>query len=90
MTKTVEKKQEVKAEQEKKETTLKQVFAMWKKTSQKGTTYFTGNIYKTELKGFYVTKKKNPKEPDVKIYKVIEDELSQEPILSLWCNVKSF
>lgn len=64
------------------------VFALWKQKSKNGGTYFSG---KTEggsfLTGFYVTDKKNLKEPDLRVYaKDSEGNLSKEPFCSLWCN----
>lgn len=67
-------------------TTLEQVFAMWKQTAKSGKSYFTGKYKGDELRGFYNSNKKNPNEPDVKIYTVKDGELSKEPILVLWCN----
>ena len=82
MTKTVEKKQGTK-----KEFTLKQVFAMWKETSKKGGSYFTGKCDKGYLKGFYNTNKENPKEPDIRIYLTNDKgDLEKDSYLSLWCN----
>ena len=73
----------------KKEFTLKQVFAMWKRASKDGKTYFTGKDETgKELRGFFNTKKQNPKEPDVRIYHLTEGkDLEKEPFVSLWCNV---
>lgn len=75
----------------KKEFTLTQVFAMWKRTSKNGkTTFFTGkDIDGREIRGFYNTKKQNPKEPDIRIYHLTENgELEKEVYVSLWCNAK--
>lgn len=80
-----------KATQTKKEFTLKQVFAMWKRTSKNGkTTFFTGkDIDGREIRGFYNTNKQNPKEPDIRIYHLTESgELEKEVYVSLWCNAK--
>jgi uncharacterized protein (DUF736 family) len=68
----------------KKEFKMEQVFAMWKKQGKNGTTYFSGKLGEEWLVGFYNSKKKNPKEPDVRIYK--QDNLKEE-FLSLWMNV---
>ena len=74
---------------EKKEFKLEQVCALWKRTSKKGLDFFTGKLGKSvELMAFYNTNKKNPKEPDLRIYAVGDNEkLGKEPILSLWCNL---
>ena len=67
-----------------------QVLALWKKTSKDGKkSFFTGACNEKEcyLTAFYNTNKKNLKEPDLKIYaRDDENNLSKEPILSLWCN----
>lgn len=72
----------------KKEFKLTQIFAMWKRNSKNGNTYFTGkDVDGTEIRGFYNTKKENPKEPDIRIYKVSAGgKLEKEEYLSLWCN----
>lgn len=74
----------------KKEFALKQVFAMWKRTSKDGNSYFSGkDIDGREIRGFYNTNKANPKEPDIRIYHRTEGgELEKEVYLSLWCNAK--
>ena len=79
-TKTVEKKTEF---------TAKDIFALWKKTSKNGNTYFEGKSKEgMYLRGFFNTNKKNPKEPDLRVYISDENrELSKEPIISMWCNV---
>lgn len=78
------------AQATKKEFTMRQVFAMWKRTSKNGNSYFTGKgIDGAEIRGFYNTKKANPKEPDIRIYKVLSDgSLEKEQYLGLWCNAK--
>lgn len=74
----------VKTEQK---STLQELFAMWKQNSKAGKPYFTGKDSNVELKGFYNTEKKNPKEPDLKIYTLDDKkELNKEPYLVLWCN----
>lgn len=76
---------------EKKEFKLTQAFALWKNTSKDGKkTYFTGGTDAgLKITAFYNTRKKNPKEPDMRIYAVEGEkrELSKETICSLWCNV---
>lgn len=74
----------------KKEFTLKQVFAMWKRKSKNGATYFVGkDVDGREIRGFYNGKKQNPKEPDIRIYHLTEKgEIEKEVYVSLWCNAK--
>ena len=68
----------------KKEFTMEQAFALWKKQSKKGTTFFTGK----GIVGFFNTNKKNPKEPDMRVYYTDEEGKAQkEPFVSMWCNV---
>lgn len=73
----------------KKEFTLKEVFPMWKRAGKEGKQpYFTGKYNGADLRGFYNTKKANPKEPDIRIYKLDGNKkLEKDPILSLWANV---
>ena len=71
----------------KKEFTMKQVFALWKKESKAGKTYFEGKYDGASLRGFYNTQKKNPNEPDLRIYELNQEgELVREELLCLWCN----
>lgn len=66
---------------------LVELFAMWKEQSKAGKSYFTGKFNGVSIRGFYNTKKKNPNEPDLRIYDVEgEGELAKEETLSLWCN----
>lgn len=72
---------------EKKEFKLEQVFAMWKQKSKNGNAYFSGRLDGAKIRGFYNTNKKNPKEPDIRIYGIAENgDLTKEEIISLWCN----
>lgn len=71
-----------------KEFNLTPVLTMWCKKGNKGVKYLSG---KTEdgvyLKGFFNGKKKNPKEPDIRIYTDVKGELSKDEFISLWVNV---
>lgn len=75
---------------EKRAFTLKPEFSLWKKQDQNGKPYFSG---KTEagkyLVGFYNTKKKNPKEPDLRVYFQGNsgEELNTKVGYSIWHNV---
>ena len=73
---------------EKQEFKMKEVFALWKKESKNGTPYFSG---KTEegayITGFFNTNKKNPKEPDLRVYLNTDDGIEKDPLISMWCNV---
>lgn len=68
---------------------LKEVFTLWKRKSKSGQTYFTGrDADGKRIVGFFITNKKNPKQPDLNIfYEVEQGEKFGDPALSLWCNV---
>lgn len=67
-----------------KNSNVKPVFTLWKNTSKKGGSYFTGK----GIKGFYNTKKSNPKEPDLKIFKTDEKgSVLKDTEVSMWCNI---
>lgn len=77
-----------KTAEQKKEFTLTPVFALWKKTSKDGKTYFTGKTESGEwLTGFITTKKKNPNEPDLRVYKQTDDGKLGDVYVSMWCKV---
>ena len=69
---------------------LKEIFALWKRQSKAGNTYFSGkNSIGENIVGFFNTNKKNPKEPDLKVYYYAGEEIAKEPVLSMWCNVSN-
>jgi uncharacterized protein (DUF736 family) len=74
--------------EEKKEFDLKEAFVLWKNVAKSGKEYLSGfvnNEEKTKLKGFFNTDKKNPKEPDIRVYTEVNDKLVE--VASLWTNV---
>lgn len=61
-----------------------QALALWKNKSKKtGKTYLSSNTHVA----FYNTNKKNPKEPDLRVYAKDEEGKREEEVCSLWCNV---
>lgn len=68
---------------------MKEVFTMWLKKNDKGTQYLSGKTPDgLRLVGFFNGKKKNPKEPDVRIYEIDKDgNMKKEELTSLWVNV---
>lgn len=65
---------------------VKEAFTLWKNTSKDGkTTYFTG-VSRTgwKLVGFYNGKKKNPNEPDLRIYAQTEEGKAGDELAALW------
>jgi uncharacterized protein (DUF736 family) len=73
---------------EKKESNLKQIFAVWKQKARSGRTYLSGkDIEDVRVTGFYNTNKKNPKEPDVRFYlNDSEGKRGNNPFCSMWSN----
>lgn len=63
--------------------TLKESFVLWKQESKDGNPYFRGKTPEgAKVTGFYNTKKKNPKEPDLRLIDEKDNEFA-----SLWCNL---
>lgn len=74
-----------KQEETKQEVKMQEAFALWKNTSKSGKDYLKGQDFnKNKLVGFFNTNKKNPKEPDVRIYSVNADGNQDKEIASLW------
>lgn len=70
----------------KKEFNLEEAFAMWRQEGKQGH-YFSGKAGSIKLLGFYNGKKKNPKEPDIRIYPCDADgNIEKDPVCSLWVN----
>lgn len=70
---------------EKKEKKLEECFVLWKQTSKSGKEYLTGHdLHNRKLVAFYNSTKKNPKEPDVRIYLQAEKGKENTIVASLW------
>lgn len=81
------KKEEIKKVEKEEETNLKEAFVLWKHEAKSGVLYLSGNTpEKVSLMGFFNNKKKNPKEPDVRIYLLDEEGKQGEEVCSLWEN----
>lgn len=73
-----------------KEFNLPEAFVLWENTSKAGMKYLSGNTSEelhTKLVGFYNTNKKNPKEPDVRIYDIDSEGNQGNEVCSLWENI---
>ena len=80
-------KKEVKKVEKEEETNLKEAFVLWKHEANSGVCYLSGNTpEKLSLIGFFNNKKKNPKEPDVRIYTLDKEGKQDEEVCSLWEN----
>lgn len=69
---------------------MEQAFALWKhKTKRTRRTYFTGVIGEQNIVAFYNTHKKNPNEPDIRVYSndtIAGERVVGDEICSLWAN----
>lgn len=83
MLKNKEQEKEIKKEGE---FSLKESFVLWKEKSKSGSDYLKGNILENSIRivGFYNTNKKNPKEPDIRIYSVNDEEKVDKEVCDLW------
>lgn len=88
MANTTKKNTKVEKNEERTESKRNQLLALWKQKSKDGkTTYFTGKANTgISLRAFYNTKKKNPNEPDLRIFTSVDGEISKEPVGAMWCN----
>lgn len=75
-----------KKEEQKQEFTLQEAFVMWRNESKNGGFYLKGQTSdkKVKLVGFFNSKKKNPKEPDVRIYSVNAEGNQDLEVAALW------
>lgn len=81
--------------EEKKEFDLKEAFVLWKNVSKSGKEYLSGFVNSDEtfrLIAYFNTDKKNPKEPDIRVYQSIKKEdgtysKSEKEVASLWTNL---
>ncbi len=75
---------------ENKEVQLTEAFALWLHKSKAGNEYLSGladeSIGNTRLVGYFNTMKKNPKEPDIRIYTLDPEGNQDKEIADLWEN----
>lgn len=77
------KKEEVK----KSEFNLKECFILWKNKAKSGLDYLSGKtVDETQVKliAYYNTNKKNPNEPDIRVYSKNEEGKKDIEVASLW------
>lgn len=77
------------SETKKTEMKMEQVAALWLRKSKAGKMFLTGSTAEKEsLVGFINGKKNNPKEPDIRLYKLdAEGKAQKDEWLSVWSNV---
>lgn len=75
---------------EKKEEGLQEAFVLWLHKAKSEKEYLSGQMNEkfgnTRLVGFFNTMKKNPKEPDIRIYTVDSEGHSDKEVADLWEN----
>ena len=78
-------------ETEKKGSKLVESFALWLNKSKAGNEYLTGKLSEKlgsgKLVGYFNTNKKNPKEPDIRIYTLDTENKNDKEIADLWDSV---
>ena len=76
---------EIKETEKKEETNLEEAFVMWKHKAKSGVDYLSGNTKdKIRLMGFFNKTKKNPKEPDVRVYTLDDEGKQGDEVCALW------
>ena len=91
MRKEIKEKELQKEEVEK--TKLEEAFALWRHEAKSGASYLSGNTptdkngSKLALVGYFNSKKRNPKEPDIRVYTLDSEGKQDKEVCSLWENV---
>ena len=74
--------------EEKREFTLDEAFILWRNESKNNVNYLSGftseKLGKAKLIGYFNTMKKNPKEPDIRIYDLDKDGKQNKEVADLW------
>lgn len=78
-----------KNETNKKGDEIKELFVLWSKTSKNGLNYLSGKLTNEDVNliGYFNTNKKNPNEPDIRVYNVDAEGKQDHVVCSLWSNV---
>lgn len=76
-------------EREKDQDSLKEAFVLWKVKSKSGIDYLSGNLKineneSTRIIGYFNGEKKNPNEPDIRVYSLDPEGNQDKEICSLW------
>lgn len=67
---------------------LTEAFVLWLNQSKAGNTYYKGyDLHKNKLVAYPNTNKKNPKEPDVRVYLINAEGNQDKEVASLWDNI---
>lgn len=80
--------------EEVKKTKLEEAFALWRHGAKSGASYLTGNTSEAQtglkLVGYFNGRKKNPKEPDIRVYSLDEEGKQDKEVCSLWERVSKY
>lgn len=69
----------------KQEVKLAEAFVLWKNKSKSGLDYLKGSdLHKNKLVAYFNTNKKNPKEPDIRVYSIDAEGNQDKEVASLW------
>lgn len=75
-------------ETERKETNLVEAFILWKNVSKNNINYLSGHtsekLGNVKLIGYFNTNKKNPKEPDIRVYVLDNENKQGKEVADLW------
>lgn len=75
----------------KKEFNLTEAFVLWKNKSKNNVEYLSGKLSDegsdVKLVGYFNSRKKNPKEPDIRVYDIDSDGTQGIEVCSLWENI---
>lgn len=66
---------------------LQESFVLWKNKAKSGENYLKGTTSKGNiigLVGYFNTNKKNPKEPDIRIYSINDEGKQDKEVCDLW------
>lgn len=84
---------EIKKEEVERTFNLEEAFVLWKNKAKSGEDYLKGKTALDkkedfiELVGYFNSRKKNPKEPDIRIYSLDSEGHQEKEVCSLWENI---
>ena len=68
-------------------TDLKELFVLWNRTAKSGLDYLTGKVSDEDnvyLVAYFNSSKKNPNEPDIRVYNLDTEGKQDHVVCSLW------
>ena len=78
--------------EEAQKTELEEAFVLWRNEAKSGASYLKGYTPESvmggvRLVGYFNSKKRNPKEPDIRVYTLDSEGKQDKEVCSLWENV---